>query len=144
MWVNVSTKVVIVLCRFLLTEDLPLTEYNIQFGSNYVLSFVEVINPINSSKTHFSYKNKICIIEPQKIFTHPLQSSTRLLELLFVGWKEILSQNLTSFSPQLPHPPKSCPPTTGQKLRRQGLLGLHLFNSQFAYLLAHRKLLVVY
>lgn len=91
-------------------------------------------------KIKFYYRTSENIHTP----SGPLPSSTRLLELLFVGWKEILSQNLTSFSPQLPHPPKSCPPTIGQKLRRQGLLGLHLFNSQFAYLMAHRKLLVVY
>lgn len=41
-------------------------------GSNYILSFVAalVINPISSSKIHLSYKNKICIIRPQKIFKH--------------------------------------------------------------------------
>lgn len=43
-------------------------------GSNYIIFFVEalVINPISSSKTHLSYKNKICVIRPQKIFKHLL------------------------------------------------------------------------
>lgn len=126
-------------------------------GSNYISPFVAalVINPISSSKIHLSYKNKICINGPQKIFKHLFSPVIRLGSYFLWGRRRLFrfvchseshkTPSRTwqqSFAQQVPHPPGSCPPTAAQKLRGQDLLGLHVFKSQFEYLLDHRKLLV--